>query len=178
MSDPLEEYSDIELKPVSHITTDAIGPVGKRVFYIQARKDDEVVNLIIEKFQLQSLAIGIEQFLADIRQRIPMLQEASTDYEEEKMRILPPIDPLFRVGEFSLNYDSENDLLGLIAREIPSNTNDASSEVRLWVSREKIRAMISWSLQVVNSGRPLCYQCGQPEDLEGHFCARKNGHKY
>lgn len=174
----MEENSDLELKPVTHITTDAIGAAGKRVFYIQAKKDDTVISLIIEKFQLQSLSIGIEQFLADIRQRIPMLEEASKDFDEEKMRILPPVEPLFRVSEFSLRYDSENDWLGLVAREAPSNENESSNEVLFWTSRAQIRAMISWGLKVVNSGRIICYQCGQPEDPAGHFCARKNGHKY
>ncbi len=178
MSDPLEEKSDIELKPVTHITTDAIGPAGKRVFYIQAWKEDLVVTVIVEKFQLQTLAVGIEQFLAELRQRIPMMQEAPTDFDEEKMRIIPPVEPLFRVSEFSLNYDSENDLLGLIAREIPAQADDPTTEVRFWANRSQIRAMISWGLEVVNRGRPSCIQCGEPEDPAGHFCARKNGHKY
>ena len=62
---------EIELLPVDHITTDAIGPKGQRVFYIQATKDDQVVTLITEKFQIQSLAVGIEQFLVEVLERYP-----------------------------------------------------------------------------------------------------------
>ena len=82
-------YTHIELKPVSHITTDAIGPPGQRVFYLQGASSSQVITLIIEKFQLQTLTIGVEQFLAEVRQRMPMLQESSNSYDEERMRILP-----------------------------------------------------------------------------------------
>jgi len=173
----MSDHSQIDLKPVSHITTDAIGPVGQRVFYIQGWKDEHVVTLIIEKFQLQTLAVGAEQFLAEIQQRLPSLQEANPGYEEDKMHILPPVEPLFRVSEFGLSYDGETDLVGLIAREAPSESEEGGSEVRYWCTRSQLRALVHWGLEVSSRGRPVCPQCGQPMDPAGHFCARKNGHK-
>ena len=68
---------EIELSPVDHITTDAIGAKGKRVFYLQGTKGDQIVTLIAEKFQIQALAVGVEQFLAEIAERFPELPEAS-----------------------------------------------------------------------------------------------------
>lgn len=174
----MNDTSQIDLKPVTHITTDAIGPPGKRVFYIQGWKDEQIISLIIEKFQLQTLAIGIEQYLAEIQQRLPDLEEASPDYDEDKMHILPPVEPMFRVSEFGLSYDNENDLIALIAREEPSGTETEGREVRYWCNRSQLRAMIHWGLEVASHGRPTCQQCGQPEDPEGHFCAKKNGHRY
>jgi uncharacterized repeat protein (TIGR03847 family) len=169
---------EIDLNPVSHITTDAIGPPGKRVFYIQGRKDDQVVCLIIEKFQLQTLTIGVEQFLAEIRQQMPDLEEAPPDFVEDEMRIQPPVEPLFRVAEFGLSYDGESDLVALIAREIPSQSQEPGQVVRYWCTRAQLRAMIHWGLEITSRGRPLCEQCGQPMDPDGHFCSRKNGHKH
>ena len=55
-----------ELRPVEHITTDAIGPPGQRVFYVQASKGVETVSLIVEKFQIETLAAGVEQFMAEL----------------------------------------------------------------------------------------------------------------
>src|SRR4030043_397201 len=101
---------DIDLHPVDHISIDAIGQPGKRVFYLQGWQGERTVTLIIEKLQIQSLAIGLEQFLAEIQGKFPDLEEASSDYEEEKMHILPPVDPLFRVGEVGLGYEAEDDL--------------------------------------------------------------------
>ncbi|MGD8455988.1 MAG: DUF3090 domain-containing protein [Anaerolineales bacterium] len=172
------ESIEIDLNPVTHITTDAIGPPGQRVFYIQGQKDDQVVCLIIEKFQLQTLTIGVEQFLAEVRQRMPDLEEAPISFSEEEMHIQPPVEPLFRVAEFGLSYDSEKDLIALIAREIPSQAEEEGQVVRYWCTRAQIRAMIHWGLEITSRGRPLCPQCGQPMDPEGHFCSRKNGHKH
>src|SRR5512136_3175985 len=109
---------EIDLRPVTHITTDALGQPGKRVFYIQGWQDERTITLIIEKLQLQTLAVGIEQFLAEVQEKVSSLKEASAEYDEDQMHIHPPVDPLFRVGEFGLGYDSENDLMVLVAREL------------------------------------------------------------
>lgn len=179
-----DEYKEIELKPVSHVTVDAIGPPGQRVFYIQGTKGSQVVTLIIEKFQLQTLVIGVEQFLAEVRQRLPLLREASNHFEEVRMQIHPPVEPLFRVAEFGLSYDGESDLVGLIAREVPGAGVEPDEPealigtvVKFWCTRDQVRALVHWGMELASRGRPLCEQCGQPMDPEGHFCSRKNGHK-
>ncbi len=171
---------EIDLRPVSHITTDAIGPPGKRIFYIQGWQEERTVTLIVEKIQIQSLAVGLEQFLAEIYERFPNLTKASSEYVEENMHIHPPLDPLFRTGELGLGYDAENDLVVLIARELLAEDQDPeeASVVRYWCTRDQIRALCHWGMEVASRGRPLCPQCGQPMDPEGHFCPKKNGHKH
>jgi len=172
--------TDIDLHPVSHITADAIGQPGKRVFYLQGWQGERTVTLIIEKLQIQSLAIGLEQFLAEIHEKFPDLPEAVSEYQEEQMHIHPPVDPLFRVGEIGLGYDAENDLLVLVVREIVAEGADPeeSGVVRFWCTRSQLRAMAHWGMEVASRGRPLCPQCGEPVDPEGHFCPKKNGHKH
>lgn len=171
---------EIDLRPVTHILADAIGPPGKRVFYLQGWQDDRTVTLIVEKFQIQSLAIGLEQFLAELDQKYPGLPDASADYQEEKMHIHPPVDPLFRVGELGLGYDVEDDMLILVAREaLPENEDaDQAGVVRFWCTRTQLRSMSNWGIEIASRGRPTCPQCGQPMDPEGHFCPKKNGHKH
>lgn len=173
---------DIELNPVDHITTDAIGPPGKRIFYLQGWQGERTVTLLIEKLQIQTLAVGIEQFLAEIQEKFPHLAEASADYIEEKMHIHPPVDPLFRVGEIGLGYDTEHDLIVLVVRELPAEGQDPTDEslgiVRFWCTRSQVRAMARWGIEVASRGRPLCPQCGEPMDPQGHFCPKKNGHKH
>jgi len=41
------------------------------VFYLQAYQEQRTITILIEKAQLQSLAIGIEQFLSQISQQKP-----------------------------------------------------------------------------------------------------------
>jgi uncharacterized repeat protein (TIGR03847 family) len=134
----------------------------------------------VEKIQIQSLAVGLEQFLAEIYDRFPNLPAASADFIEENMHISPPVDPLFRTGELGLGYDSEDDLVVLIARELLAEDQDPAegSVVRFWCTREQIRAMCHWGMEIAGRGRPTCPQCGQPMDPEGHFCPKKNGHKH
>jgi uncharacterized repeat protein (TIGR03847 family) len=96
------------------------------------------------------------------------------------MRIQPPVDPLFRVGELGLAYDSDRDLLVLVAREviIDEQNPEETSVVRFWCTRSQLRAMTRWGLEVTGRGRPICPYCGEPMEPEGHFCPKRNGHKH
>ena len=171
---------EIELRPVDHLTADAIGQPGKRVFYLQGWQKERTVTLIVEKMQLQSLAVGVEQFMAEIQEKFPDLSAAPDNYIEKQMRIHPPVDPIFRVGEIGLGYEAESDLVVLVARELLTDERDPqdANVVRLWCTRAQLRALARWSIEVVSHGRPLCPQCGEPMDPEGHFCPKKNGHKH
>ncbi len=170
---------NFDLRPVDHITTDAIGPPGKRVFYLQARKDEEIVTLIVEKAQVQSLAVGVEDFLSDLRERRPDLGEADDSYSESEMKLQKPIDPVFRVGQLGIGYDETGDMLVVVAREIQPQGSDIEDPrvARFWCSRSQIRRMCAWGLEVADRGRPICGNCGEPIDPEGHFCPKRNGHK-
>jgi uncharacterized repeat protein (TIGR03847 family) len=172
--------NEIDIHPVTHITADAIGQPGKRVFYIQGWQEERTITLIVEKVQIQSLSIGLEQFLSEIHEKFPELAEDSAEYVEDKMHIHPPVDPLFRVGEVGLGYDAENDLVVLVTRELlpEGQEADEASVVRFWCTRSQLRALCGWGMEVAGRGRPLCPQCGQPMDPEGHFCPKKNGHKH
>jgi len=172
---------EIDLNPVTHITTDAIGQPGQRVFYIQGQTAERVVTVIVEKVQIQTLALGVEDFLAEILQRYPNLPAVSQEYDETTMHIQPPVDPLFRVGELGLAYDADSDLAVLVVREIQGSETpnpDEVSVIRYWCSRSQLYAMGRWGLEVSGRGRPVCPLCGQPIDAAGHFCPKRNGHKH
>ena len=89
------------------------------------------------------------------------------------------MDPIFRVGEMGLGYDTDNDLVILVAREIlaQDQEEDEVQVVRFWCTRSQMRALCNWGMEVASRGRPLCPQCGEPMDPEGHFCPKKNGNK-
>ncbi len=173
---------EINLDPVDHITVDALGKPGSRVFFIQGKKDAEVVSLIIEKVQLQSLTLGIPDFFEEIRRRFPDLPAMEGHFEEENMQIQPPVDPKFRVGNLGLAYDDERDLVCIIARELQIGEGEDDDEengtiVRFWCTRVQLAALARWGVVVAERGRPICPQCQQPMEPEGHFCPKKNGHK-
>src|SRR5512140_721883 len=95
---------EIDVDPCDHITADALGTPGQRIFYLQAFQDARTITVIIEKIQLQSLSVGIEQFLAQLSEQTPELDDASAEFNEEHMRINPPLEPIFRAGEIGLGY--------------------------------------------------------------------------
>jgi len=174
--------SELDLNPVQHITADAIGKPGQRVFYLQGWRESDVqpVTILIEKVQLQTLASGLQQLLVEIVSQNPALPESSAEVPEEKMRISPPVDPLFRAGEMGLGYDADQDRIVILVREVLMEDGDPeeSAVVRFWCTRQQARWLASWSTLVVNRGRSTCPQCGQPMEPEGHFCPKKNGHKH
>ncbi|MFZ5919927.1 MAG: DUF3090 domain-containing protein [Chloroflexota bacterium] len=169
---------ELDIDPITHITADAIGKPGQRVFYIQAWQNERTYTIVIEKFQLQSLAIAIEQFLAELIKQNPVMSGTTGDYTEDNMRISPPVEPIFRTGEFGLGYDKERDLVVILAREIVVEDADPEEAgvIRFWCRRDQVHSLARWGAEVSSRGRPICPQCGQPMEAEGHFCPKKNGH--
>ena len=168
---------DIILDPVDHITVDALGKPGQRIFYIQAIKGTQKIILIIEKIQLQSLLEGINEFLNEIQKRFPKITEPEISFKEEGMQIQPPTDPLFRAGDMGLAYDETRDLACIFTREAQLSEEEGRM-VHFWCSRAQLITFARWGSIIVQRGRPICPQCRQPMEPEGHFCPKKNGHKH
>lgn len=172
--------NQVEFNPVSRLTTGYIGQPGKRVFYLQAQKGSRIATLLIEKQQVEALAQGVEDFLKELYEKFPELPVASAAYTVEEMRLSVPLDPLFRIGQLGLGYDQENDLLVLVAQEIAVEGREPEdlSSARFFATRSQMLAFSRYGLSLVRQGRPVCGNCGQPIDPEGHFCPRSNGHKH
>jgi uncharacterized repeat protein (TIGR03847 family) len=172
---------NIDLNPVLHITVDAVGRPGERVFYLQGKNLEQEITLLVEKFQIQTLALAIENLMSELRERMPEIEDASPTYKEDDMLLEPPLDPLFRVGELSLGYDPEQDMMVLIAKEIAVDTPDAESEnlseVRFWCTRSQLWAMGRWGIELAGRGRPVWPSTGEPILPPGEFSPKNNGHK-
>ncbi len=171
----------MDLNPITHITVDAIGQPGDRVFYLQGRNANQVVTLLVEKFQIQTLALAVESLMAELREKSPDLVDASPDYVEEEMTVEPPLDPLFRVGEINLGYDPQKDLLILIAKEVlietPEGDAQQPSEVRFWCTRSQLWSLSRWGIELASRGRPVWPSTGEPILPPGEFSPKNNGHK-
>jgi uncharacterized repeat protein (TIGR03847 family) len=175
---------NLSLDPVDLITVDAIGKPGNRVFYILGRQGTLEVSLVIEKIQLQSLIVAVSEFLKEVKNKFPDLPSPEIDINEESMRIKPPVDPKFRVGNMGLAYDDERDMACVIASEIGLTGEEGEEDgllegnaVRYWCTRGQLLNLANWSAIVIERGRAICPQCLQPMEPEGHFCPKKNGHK-
>ena len=163
----------IELNPVSHLTVGTIGPPGQRVFYLQGSKGDDLVSLIIEKQQASMLASSLESLFEELADK------SSTEEEREPvwtdMRLREPVDPLFRVGNMGLGYNEEVERIVIVAYELVDE-DEEPNVVSFWSSDTQARSLIKHAHEIVRAGRPICGNCGQPIDKEGHFCPNRNGH--
>jgi len=197
---------DIELDPVDRITADAVGPPGERTFFIQGRKDDTLVTVLVEKQQVQLLAASIVEILAQIG------KPTDEGPPEEAMGLEEPVIPEWRVGRLAISYVEDQDMILLELNElIPGDEDDDEDEdedeeeegdgpedlepaldfddtlldgtapdggrVRFWATRDQMLALARHGAQVCGQGRPTCRYCDQPIDPEGHVCAAMNGHR-
>lgn len=166
---------NIELNPANHLTIGTIGPPGQRTFYIQGSKGTNTISLTIEKEQAIMLASSFESLLEELQKLNPQLAGEGMEQIFTDMRLREPVESLFRVGNMGLGYSEEDDLVVLVAYELTEEEEDPSA-VSYWVTRAQISLLIPHIREVVQAGRPICGNCGQPMDPEGHFCPHRNGH--
>ena len=179
----------IELNPVDFVTIGTIGPKGKRTFHLQAGQDNRLVSFTIEKEQAHALSSAIAELLDDIDAQEDTRTEA--DFSKLDMALREPIEPMFRISQMGLAYEPNDNKIILVAQEFlpqdPSDINeddiddlDGSEEddareaynlfeggegepqvVRMWCSREQMRALSLHAMDTVKSGRPDAKQNGR-----------------
>lgn len=165
----------LELNPVYHLTVGTVGEPGNRTFYLQGSQGSQVISLVIEKEQAAMLATSFESLLEELNKKHP---EGTRNAEEPvwtDLRLREPINSLFRVGHMGLGYNEDSDQVVLVAYELVEE-GEEPNVVSYWVSRPQVKSLIKHVSDVVSSGRPICGNCGQPMDAEGHFCPNRNGH--
>ena len=166
-----------ELNPVSHITLGTVGEPGNRIFYLQGSRSREVVSLVLEKQQAVMLASSLESLLAEIEQESPGRLTPQSDTLTNDHRLRDPVEPLFRIGNLGLGYSDEVDRVVIVAYELIDDDEEEQADVvSFWATKEQIQALIPHIQSVVKSGRPVCGNCGDAINRDGHFCPRRNGH--
>lgn len=156
--------TELELRPVDFITVGTIGPKGQRTFHLQAGSDNQIVSFIIEKEQAWALASAIEEFLDDLDERDDTL--TTVEMAALDMDLREPIRPIFRVAQMGLAYDEEERSVVLVAQEftgeeVDPDDDEAAGVVRMWCTREQMRALSMQAMDMVESGRPSPKQNGR-----------------
>ncbi|HEY3810943.1 MAG TPA: DUF3090 family protein [Acidimicrobiales bacterium] len=183
-----------ELPEVEWATVGTVGPPGQRTFYLQARQDDQLITLKLEKQQVAAIA----QFLGEILSDLPVPDPLP---EDDVLALAEPVLAEWAVGGLQLAYDSGVDRVVILAEEVdeeaedsdepdpeeiggeeiraeqPSVTDSERGVGRLSLTRTQAAAIVRRGWDLVNSGRPACALCGHPIDPEGHSCPRTNGHR-
>ena len=160
-------------QPATILRVNAIGAPGERTFFLQGGDADNLVTLLVEKVQVQVMTVGVIRMIDGIETEQFDLEKSLARYDEAEMQLVLPVDPLFRVEEVALGYDQEKDLVLLQVSE--EGSGDDRQQVMFWVTREKMRGLALWALELANRDRsdPL-----QPKKTGGNgFRHSNNGHK-
>ena len=164
-----------DLDPVSRITANAVGEPGKRVFYLQARRDRELVSLVCEKEQVRALAHHINQLLEDIAEKNPLLSSSDDMLVlASDMSLDEPLESRFRIAQMGIGYDADRDMIVLVMQGVTEEESDSAPTARFAATRQQMRALSEHAAQVVSKGRRICGNCGRPIDPTGHFCPQMN----
>jgi uncharacterized repeat protein (TIGR03847 family) len=184
-----------QLPRVEWATVGTVGPPGQRTFYLQARQEDQLVTVKLEKQQVALIA----QFVGEILSDLPV-PEALPD--DDALDLAEPVAPDWAVGGLQLGYDGDADRLVLLAEELVEDNEeeDVATELgaeqlrlesgpassteapgrgvgRLGLTRTQAASIVRRAWDLVNAGRPTCALCGDPIDPDGHSCPRTNGHR-
>lgn len=171
------------LEEPSQVTVGTVGPVGERLFVLQARQASEIVTVKVEKVQVASLATYLGRMLRQLgrAEDVPML---------EKLGLEPFEEPDFTAESLALTYDELGDRVVLVIDEIDrseevggdpeellldTEPDPEGASVRLSMTRGQAAALAIRAAELVEAGRPPCPICDYPLDPRGHVCPRKNG---
>jgi uncharacterized repeat protein (TIGR03847 family) len=178
---------EIEFDPVDSLAVGAIGVPGKRAFYIQASKDGQVLNVLVEKEQVAVLSERLRTLIEQVEAQFPDALEGA---EAEGGGLAGDPVPLFRALAIGIGFDPARRLVLVelherAAEEGEEGEEEATEEVteeaepylaRLYATPAQARLMAEHGVAAVVAGRPPCPLCALPLDPEGHVCPKLNGH--
>lgn len=166
-----------EMPEVDRFTAGTVGPVGSRVFYLQALWGIQLVTLRLEKAQVAAMAQYLAEMLVDLP--TPEPEEIPGDLD-----LVEPVIAEWVVGQLGVVFDSERDRLVIQAAEAGEVDEEGEpipvpdgGVARFALTRGQVAAFVVRAATLVSSGRAPCMLCGRPLDPEGHVCIKTNGHK-
>ena len=163
-----------DLDPVTRITAHAVGEPGKRVFWIQGRRDRELISLIAEKEQVRALAQAINQLLEDLTEKNPLLSSSDDMLVlASDMSLQEPLESRFRIAQIGIGYDADRDMVILVMQGLEEEGEETPT-ARFSATRQQMRALSEHAERIVSQGRRICGNCGRPMDPSGHFCPQMN----
>jgi len=154
------ERPEIDWDDTDAFTAGTVGPLGRRVFFIQARRAGQVVSLKLEKQQVAGLADFLDGLMGDL----PPIDEPPSEIVETAAEFDDPVEADWVVGSLGITYQQSTDRLVLIAEELLRDEDLLPAQARFPMRRELVAAFIVRARQLVAAGRPPCPWCGAPLD--------------
>ncbi|MCB0975705.1 MAG: DUF3090 family protein [Actinobacteria bacterium] len=166
----------IDIGLVNSIMVGANGPQGERAFMLQARSEDQVVTVLLEKQQVAELSSQLRRLLQGLAATFPGTEPSPA---ADKLEVDLPSDaePDFRARAVRVGFEPTERLLQLEFFEYPGQDDqslpDEGIVLRCLATVDMVHAMSGHALNVVNQGRPLCPYCRFPL-VDDHRCPAVN----
>jgi uncharacterized repeat protein (TIGR03847 family) len=121
---------EIEFDPVDSIGAGAVGEPGARAFYIQAEKDGQVLNVLVEKQQVAMLAERVRILLESVAAQFPggPADEPPVPLTPDAGELRGDPVPLFRAVAIGIGFDSVRQLVVLELHEQPVADDEDETE--------------------------------------------------
>lgn len=153
-----------EFDTVNRVVAGAVGPPGKRIFFLQISRAGRMVTLKVEKEQLRVLAERLQALLPEAR-----TTEIVATFNE-------PLHTAWAVGSMTLAYDEDAQRFEVSLVELVEEGQEPAVG-RFGASLTQMRGLVQQALALMAAGRPPCPICGGPIDHDGGICPRANGHR-
>jgi|CXWK01.1.fsa_nt_gi uncharacterized repeat protein (TIGR03847 family) len=166
----------IDIGLANSISIGANGPKGEREFMFQARSEDRVVTVLLEKQQVAELSSQLRRLLQGLAATFPGTEPSPA---ADKLDVDLPNDaePDFRARAVRVGFEPTERLLQLEFFEYAGDDDDSLPDdgimLRCLATVDMIHAMSGHALNVVNQGRPLCPYCRFPL-IGDHRCPAVN----
>ncbi|MGB6056768.1 MAG: DUF3090 family protein [Microthrixaceae bacterium] len=177
----------IEFDELDSFIPGAIGEPGNRVFYIQARRGEQVVSFRLEKEQVGMLGGYLDSLVTAM---------GSPDPDRDVAGLIEPVVAEWIVGTITVGLDDSVGLIQVTAEELVPDQIEfevgddfteediaslldeheiqAPASARFTLRGEQAAAFAEAAQELISSGRPPCRLCGRPIGPEGHNCPRWN----
>ncbi len=153
------ERPEINWSHTDSFTAGTVGPQGRRVFYLQACSEDQILSLKVEKQQMAGLADFLSSMLNDLP---PSENTALSNETMEETKFVDPVEADWVIGSLGVTYEQSGDQLILIAEELIREETSEPAQVRFPLSRAQVENFIQTAQELISSGRPPCPYCGSP----------------
>lgn len=134
---------------LNNFVAGTVGEPGERIFYLQAQDDRTLVSLKLEKGQVQALASGMADVLADLDEHEPLRPSEMSE----------PVVEAWTVAMLGIGIDEDNDRLVVLANEVQEDESEANT-ARFHLTFPQARGFVEHALFLVEYGRDFGRQNG------------------
>ena len=162
-----------EFDEVTLISALAMGEPGKRTFFLIMGQKEEWVRVWLEKEQLETLALAIDQFLLTLPQKhlISSREAEGMPLSDDVSSGLPSAE--LEIDQITLDFNQERATLNFLVHAVgPHKVDQAVLYCRTTLAQ--LKKLGNQAKSICAAGRPRCVLCGSPIDPTGHICPMNN----